>query len=54
MESRLKIEARGSSLAREVIGGLTTFLDMAYIAVANPAILLVDWHETTAWRLRFP
>ena len=39
MESRFKIEARGSSLAREVIGGLTTFLAMAYIAVANPAIL---------------
>lgn len=39
MESRFKIEARGSSLAREVIGGLTTFLAMAYIAVANPSIL---------------
>jgi AGZA family xanthine/uracil permease-like MFS transporter len=33
------LEARGTTVAREVRGGLTTFLTMAYILVANPAIL---------------
>lgn len=39
MESLFKIKARGSSVSREVVSGLTTFLAMAYIAAANPAIL---------------
>src|SRR5205814_637898 len=30
---------RGSSLRVEVIGGITTFITMAYIIVVNPAIL---------------
>ncbi|MGL5543615.1 MAG: NCS2 family permease [Cetobacterium sp.] len=34
-----KIEERGSSIRVEVIGGLTTFLTMAYIIFVNPAIL---------------
>jgi AGZA family xanthine/uracil permease-like MFS transporter len=33
------LEARGTTLAREVRGGTATFLTMAYILVANPAIL---------------
>ena len=33
------IEERGSSVRAEVIGGLTTFVSMAYIIVVNPAIL---------------
>lgn len=33
------IEARGSTVAREVRAGATTFLTMAYILFANPAIL---------------
>jgi adenine/guanine/hypoxanthine permease len=33
------IAARGSSLRTEVIGGITTFVSMAYIIVVNPAIL---------------
>lgn len=33
------IEARGSTVTREVRGGATTFLTMAYILFANPAIL---------------
>src|SRR5918995_1142518 len=33
------LEARGTTVAREVRGGLATFLTMAYILVANPAIL---------------
>lgn len=33
------VRARGTTVAREVRGGVTTFLTMAYILVANPAIL---------------
>jgi adenine/guanine/hypoxanthine permease len=33
------IAARGSSVRREVLGGITTFVAMAYIIVVNPAIL---------------
>lgn len=33
------ITDRGSSLRTEVIGGITTFVSMAYIIVVNPAIL---------------
>jgi AGZA family xanthine/uracil permease-like MFS transporter len=33
------IEERGSSVRAEVIGGITTFVSMAYIIVVNPAIL---------------
>jgi AGZA family xanthine/uracil permease-like MFS transporter len=33
------LEARGTTVGREVRGGLATFLTMAYILVANPAIL---------------
>jgi AGZA family xanthine/uracil permease-like MFS transporter len=33
------IEERGSTVRAEVIGGVTTFVSMAYIIVVNPAIL---------------
>jgi AGZA family xanthine/uracil permease-like MFS transporter len=33
------IEERGSNVRAEVIGGITTFVSMAYIIVVNPAIL---------------
>jgi len=33
------IAAHGSSVRREVLGGVTTFVTMAYIIVVNPAIL---------------
>jgi AGZA family xanthine/uracil permease-like MFS transporter len=33
------IADRGSSVRREVLGGITTFVTMAYIIVVNPAIL---------------
>lgn len=39
MEEFFKIKQRGSSVRTEVIGGLTTFLAMAYIVAVNPAIL---------------
>lgn len=34
-----EVAARGSSIRREVLGGITTFVAMAYIIVVNPAIL---------------
>ncbi len=34
-----EIDARGSTVGREVRGGFATFLTMSYILVANPAIL---------------
>ena len=39
MESFFKIAERGSTSVREVVGGLTTFLAMAYFIVVNPMIL---------------
>ena len=39
MEEFFKIKQRGSSVRTEVIGGITTFLAMAYIVAVNPAIL---------------
>jgi AGZA family xanthine/uracil permease-like MFS transporter len=37
--TRFELDARRTTLAREVRGGLTTFLTMAYILFANPSIL---------------
>jgi AGZA family xanthine/uracil permease-like MFS transporter len=34
-----EIRERGSSVRNEVVGGITTFVSMAYIIVVNPAIL---------------
>lgn len=39
LEKIFKVEERGSSIKTEVLGGLTTFLTMAYIVFVNPAIL---------------
>jgi adenine/guanine/hypoxanthine permease len=39
MFKRFGIEQRGSSVRAEVVGGITTFVSMAYIIVINPAIL---------------
>jgi AGZA family xanthine/uracil permease-like MFS transporter len=39
LEKQFKITARGSTVAREVRGGVVTFLTMAYIIVLNPIIL---------------
>jgi len=40
MDKFFKISERGSTVGREVVGGLTTFLAMAYIIAVNPAILV--------------
>jgi AGZA family xanthine/uracil permease-like MFS transporter len=39
IDSYFKITARGSTLAREVRGGLVTFFTMAYIIALNPLII---------------
>lgn len=39
LERRFDLYARGTTLRREVLGGLTTFMTMGYILFANPAIL---------------
>ncbi|MBI2963319.1 MAG: NCS2 family permease [Deltaproteobacteria bacterium] len=39
LERRFGVAAAGSTIGREVVGGLTTFLSMAYIVVVNPVFL---------------
>lgn len=39
LEKLFQVTAQGSTPAREVVGGLTTFLTMAYIVVVNPVFL---------------
>ncbi len=39
MDNIFKIQERGSTVSREIIGGITTFLSMAYILAVNPGIL---------------
>ena len=39
LDRYFEITARGSTVAREVRGGVVTFLTMAYIIVLNPLIL---------------
>jgi AGZA family xanthine/uracil permease-like MFS transporter len=39
LERFFQVRARGSDVRTELLGGLTTFLTMAYIVVVNPAIL---------------
>src|SRR3954454_4840822 len=39
LERQFQVRERGSTVRTEVLGGLVTFLTMAYIVVVNPAIL---------------
>jgi AGZA family xanthine/uracil permease-like MFS transporter len=39
VESIFKLAARGTTVRREILAGVTTFLTMAYITFVNPAIL---------------
>jgi AGZA family xanthine/uracil permease-like MFS transporter len=43
MFEKFKLQEKGSSVRVEVIGGITTFLTMAYIIFVNPAILSTDF-----------
>ena len=39
VDTFFKISQRGSAISTEILGGVTTFLAMAYIVAVNPAIL---------------
>ena len=39
IERWFKVQERGTTVRRELLGGVTTFVTMAYIIVVNPAIL---------------
>ena len=39
LDSYFKITEKNSTVSREVMGGITTFLAMAYIIIVNPSIL---------------
>lgn len=39
MEKFFKLQERGTTVSKEIIGGITTFLAMAYILAVNPNIL---------------
>lgn len=39
MEKFFKLQERGTTVSKEVIGGITTFLAMAYILAVNPGML---------------
>ena len=39
MEKFFKLQERGTTVSREIIGGVTTFLAMSYILAVNPGIL---------------
>ena len=46
LEKVFKLQERGSTVSREIIGGVTTFLAMSYILAVNPGILSqsgLDW-----------
>ena len=42
-EKLFKLQKKGTSVRVEIIGGVTTFMTMAYIIFVNPAILSVDF-----------
>lgn len=42
MEKIFKLKENGTTVNREIIGGITTFLAMAYILAVNPNILAAD------------
>lgn len=39
LERLFQLEAHNTSVRNEIIGGITTFLTMAYIIFVNPAML---------------
>ncbi len=48
MDKLFKLSERGTSVSREIIGGITTFLAMSYILAVNPGILSgagMDWNS---------
>ena len=51
LENRFHITERGSTIGREIIGGLVTFMSMAYIIFVNPSILGATGMNHTALTL---
>ncbi len=49
MEQFFKLKERGTTISKEVIGGITTFLAMAYILAVNPSILCADGATGMSW-----
>lgn len=48
MDKLFHLKERGTTVSREIIAGLTTFLAMAYILAVNPSILSdsgMDWYK---------
>jgi AGZA family xanthine/uracil permease-like MFS transporter len=39
LERLFKLQAHGTTVQKELIAGVTTFLTMAYIIVVNPSVL---------------
>ena len=39
MEKFFKLKERNTTVSKEIVGGITTFLAMAYILAVNPSIL---------------
>ncbi|MBQ2892929.1 MAG: NCS2 family permease [Oscillospiraceae bacterium] len=48
MDKLFKISQRGSTVKREIVAGLTTFMTMAYILAVNPSILADAGKDSTA------
>ena len=42
MKRYFKFDELGTSYKREILGGLTTFLSMAYILAINPSMLSLE------------
>ena len=40
MEKLFKLKERGTTVSKEIIAGITTFLAMAYILAVNPECLV--------------
>ncbi|MGC9071739.1 MAG: NCS2 family permease [Acidilobus sp.] len=54
LDSYFRITERGSSIRRELLAGLTTFLAMAYILFVNPSILTGGFELALASSLHMP
>jgi len=39
LERVFQVRARGSTVGREVVGGVTTFVTMSYVVFVHPAVL---------------
>ena len=51
LDKRFHVIERGSTIGREIIGGLVTFMAMSYIIFVNPSILGATGMDHTALTL---